>query len=297
MVVDEGLGPTTLNKSFQSLLGAFRSLESEVSMIVSKVAESVPSGAIARLAKSAMSKGVDGASVARVWASMFGDGSDLHGRLDVVCEGFERISSEVTQLREREVLLAGGVSELRSHGVQVQEALAGLARIQGRDLSRMRASADATRSFEHLALRRDEHITRLIRDLTVQRSQLERISEKVSRLERSGEDPARDEAVNARLGEIRRRMRKLETSVDETRKLQAQGTQGALQTMELVRERLTRLEGRMAEISREARVKSGRLDALSRHVSSVEGRLSNAIGGGDTVVAVSSSIDPQAAHS
>ncbi len=48
----------------------------------------------------------------------------------------------------------------------------------------------------------------------------------------------------------------------------------------------------MAEMSREARAKGGRLDALARHVAGVETRLTSALGeGGRPVVAVATEID------
>ena len=153
----------------------------------------------------------------------------------------------------------------------------------------MRQAEWATEKVETLSKRRDEHITRLIRDTTVQRSQLERLSEEVARM-------AQPEVEDgAKLDAIRERVQHVETSFQDLRRLNKEGSQGAMQGLEVIRERLARLEARTAEISREARAKSGRLDALSRHVATVEGRLSSAIGQAtETVVGVPQGLDQPA---
>ncbi len=53
-----------------------------------------------------------------------------------------------------------------------------------------------------------------------------------------------------------------------------------------------KLECRVQEMTREARAKGGRLDALARHVAGVETRLTTALGqGGKPVVPVAADID------
>jgi len=241
------------------------------------------------------------------------------------------VMAEVGQLKERERLLAGSLGQMRARAARFESALEGVARQQGRSRARVGAASDrsaalvarslerfehalealarlqgrsaqrmrqvewATEKVETLSRRRDEHITRLIRDTTVQRSQLERLSEEVAHLaqpEREGDETRRAvEEIDA----IRERVQHVETSFHDLRRLNKEGSQGAMHGLEVIRERLARLEARTAEISREARAKSGRLDALSRHVATVEGRLSSAIGKAtETVVGVPQGLDQPA---
>jgi hypothetical protein len=82
---------------------------------------------------------------------------------------------QVARLREREVALAGGLSQLRARAARFDEALAGLARVQGRCAARLRAQDSRSDRVENLAARRDDHITRLIRDTAAQRADMERL--------------------------------------------------------------------------------------------------------------------------
>jgi len=96
----------------------------------------------------------------------------------------------------------------------------------------------------------------------------------------------------AKLGELIGKLEALENKVDDFRKLHKAGTQGVIDSLEGMRERIGRMEGRVAEMSREARAKGGRLDALARHVAGVESRMAMALGkGGKPVVAVATEID------
>lgn len=240
------------------------------------------------------------------------------------------VMTEVGQLKERERLLAGSLGQMRARAARFESALEGvarqqgrsrarveaaskrsatlvahslerfehalegLARLQGRSAQRMRQAEWATEKVETLSRRRDEHITRLIRDTTVQRSHLERLSEEVAHLAQPDRGDETQRAAEE-LSAIRERVQQVETSFHDLRRLNKEGSQGAMHGLEVIRERLARLEARTAEISREARAKSGRLDALSRHVATVEGRLSSAIGKAtETVVGVPQSVDQPA---
>jgi len=286
-MVDEGLGPTTLGKSVHSLWNAARSLESEMAMVVDRISNLLPSGVLAQAGKVLAA----GAPFAFRFGTREEQGAEFCEKFDLLQVKLDDVVSQVAELRERETLLAGGVSQLGARTVRFERALAGLARVQGRYGARMKQSAGTAERLEDLATRRDEHITRVTRDLTVQRSQLERVSERLSYLDRrtSESDP---EVTVSVLGDLRGRIGKIEAGYASTRQLQKDGTQGTLHALELTRERLTRLESRITEISREALAKTGRLDALSRHVSSVEGRLSRAIGAVEEPVArVASNVD------
>jgi chromosome segregation ATPase len=92
--------------------------------------------------------------------------------------------------------------------------------------------------------------------------------------------------------DLRQRVGVVEKGFSELKTLRQSSAQGMLQGLEDLRERISKLEVRIAEMSREARAKSGRLDALSRHVGRVEGRLTTALGGpAHPVVAVVSEMD------
>ena len=88
-------------------------------------------------------------------------------------------------------------------------------------------------------------------------------------------------------GDENDRLSRIEAQVGDLKRLQKSGIQSAIDSLDGLRDRVGRLEARAAEMSREARAKTGRLDALARHVSSVEGKLTTAIGkGGGNVVTV-----------
>lgn len=72
----------------------------------------------------------------------------------------------------------------------------------------------------------------------------------------------------------------VETGLGALEGTQKSGARGLLDGLENTRDRIVRLETRAAEMSREAKAKTGRLDALARHVASVEGRLVTAMGAG-----------------
>jgi ABC-type transporter Mla subunit MlaD len=198
---------------------------------------------------------------------------------------------QVAKLREREIALAGGVSQLRARAARFDEALAGLARVQGKYVARQDAHAGRADDLERLTRRRDDHITRLIRDTVSQRAELERVSQQLgeARVEQTeSPSPAAEVAMNELLGKLQA----LESKVDDFRKLHKAGTQGVIDSLEGMRERIGRVEARVAEMSRESRAKGGRLDALARHVAGVESRMAMALGkGGKPVVAAASEID------
>ena len=75
----------------------------------------------------------------------------------------------------------------------------------------------------------------------------------------------------------------LEAQLGDLQRSQKNGIQTAIESLDSLRERVGRLESRSAEMSREAQAKTGRLDALARHVAKVEGPLTTVTrkGGGD----------------
>ncbi len=260
-------------------------------MIMDKVSQLLPSGFLNQAGKALAAAG----PIAFAFGLQSEESRRFAEQLQLVRADLDVVSSQVSELRERETLLAGGVSRLGARTVRFERALAALARVQGRYSARMKMASGTAERLERLATRRDEHITRVTRDLTVQRSQLERVSGEVSRLESRTSDANAGSAVAGLVEDLQGRVHGIEAEHQETRRLQKDGTQGTLHALELTRERLTRLEGRITEISREALAKTGRLDALSRHVSSVEGRLSKAIGVGEPVVRAAPKIDLQEA--
>jgi hypothetical protein len=197
------------------------------------------------------------------------------------------ILDEFGQVREREIATAGGLSQLRTRAARFEEALAGLARLQGRLVARSDEQLTKAQEVEQMAGRRDDHITRLIRDHAAQRAELEHLAR------RSAETDTRAQQWERRLDVVEvetredSRVGQLESLLDDLKRSQKNGIQGAVESLDGLRERVGRLEARSAEMTREARAKTGRLDALARHVSSVEGRLTTAIGkGGGNVVTV-----------
>jgi chromosome segregation ATPase len=197
------------------------------------------------------------------------------------------VLDELGRMREREIAMAGGLSQIRTRAARFDEAIGGLARVQGRLVARLDEQAERAQEVELMAGRRDDHITRLIRDHAAQRAELERLSRRSAeadkqaaswqkRLDLAEADSFDDE-----------RMARLEDGVDDLKRAQKNGIQGAIESLDGLRERVGRLEARSAEMTRESRAKTGRLDALARHVASVEGRLTTAIGkGGGNVVTV-----------
>lgn len=197
------------------------------------------------------------------------------------------VLDELGRMREREIATAGGMSQLRTRAARFDEALGGLARVQGRLVARLDDQAERAQEVEQMAGRRDDHITRLIRDHAAQRAELERLAR------RAGEADKQAASWQKRLDLAEadsfdeKRMAQIEDEVDDLKRSQKNGIQGAIESLDGLRERVGRLEARSAEMTRESRAKTGRLDALARHVASVEGRLTTAIGkGGGNVVTV-----------
>ena len=77
---------------------------------------------------------------------------------------------------------------------------------------------------------------------------------------------------------VRSRLDAFERDFDDFKAVQKNSTHGALEGFEGVRTRLSKLEARGSDMAREARARSGRLDALSAHVVSVERKLDAALG-------------------
>jgi chromosome segregation ATPase len=194
---------------------------------------------------------------------------------------------DLSGVHEREIALSGGLSQLRTRATRFDEALIGLARVQGRMVARLEAQTVRADEVEKLAGRRDDHITRLIRDTAAQRGEIERLARRVGEVDQRDADFRRRlELVEVGADENDRLVR-VESQVSDLKRLQKTGIQSARESLDGLRDRVGRLEARAAEMSREARAKSGRLDALARHVASVEGRLTTAIGkGGGNVVTV-----------
>lgn len=287
---DDRVGATSVGKSLRSLLEALRSLEREVEVVFERAAGR-PTDAVFRVLRTLMSaqKGLRTTRILRDVAAFGRAGqaerswSDFFGLVDQasvesIRQDLRELFEQVARLREREVALAGGLSQLRARAARFDDALAGLARVQGRYVARMVAQQARAERVEHLAYRRDDHITRLIRDTAAQRADIERLVREMEddRRDRATRDSETDASAAAMATD---RLQGVERRLDEMRTAQKTGTQSVIDTLESLRERLGRLEARAVEMSREARAKTGRLDALARHVASVEGRLSSAIGG------------------
>lgn len=287
---DDRIGATSVGKSIRSLLEALRSLEREVEVVFERATER-PTDVVLRVLRAFADaqKGLhpsrlirDIASfsgmgeTARKWTDLFGLADQ--GSLESIRNDLRELFEQVARLREREVALAGGLSQLRARAARFDDALAGLARVQGRYVARMAAQQARAERVEHLAYRRDDHITRLIRDTAAQRSDIERLVREMEDDRRVREARAPESEVAAPVMDTGR-LQVVERQFEELRKAQKTGTQSVIDTLESLRERLSRLEARAIEMSREARAKTGRLDALARHVASVDGRLSTAIGG------------------
>jgi chromosome segregation ATPase len=303
---EERIGSSSIGKSVRSLLDALASLEKEIEVVFERAGggKSVDSifEAIARLMSGPgfefgsvfrlLDAAPDRASIGRGIGGVLGLADERS--VDEIRRQVSELGEQVARLREREVALAGGLSQLRARSARFDEALAGLARVQGRCAARLGAHADKAEQVEILAGRRDDHITRLIRDTAAQRAELERVSRTVDENVSNAAAERLSAVADAGSSESARseQFAKLEKQLLELKKTHKNGAEGTIETLELVRDRLGRLESRAAEMSREARAKTGRLDALARHVSTVEGRLATAIGKrDDSVVPVGSSMD------
>jgi chromosome segregation ATPase len=288
-MADDRVGTTSVGKSIRSLVEAMRSLENEGELLLQKLTER-PTDRVRAFARLAASLSRSAAStdffsflraesstapqprMMRRWAEVLGltDDAAVEGLRSQIAELFEQVG----RLREREVALAGGVSQLRARAASFEDALAGLARVQGRFSARLGLQHERSDNVERLAQRRDDHITRLIRDTAAQRAEIERLVGEIqeARKKQAEQPDPPDRAVaDERLVAVQRQF-------EDFRKTQKTAGQGVIDALEGLRERLARIESRSVEMSREARAKTGRIDALARHMSLVEGRLSSAMG-------------------
>ena len=305
---EEELGSPGIAKSVRSLVEALTTLEREAEMIFDRANASsatAMAGFVGRAAADVGRKaaaGLDIAALLRRAAEI--DFSPLaraltgalgladEASLEAVRADMREVIEQVARLRERELALAGGVSQLRAKTARFEEALAGVARVQGKCVARLDGQVDGARKLEHLAARRDDHITRLIRDTAGQRAELERITRELETMKAREKEtePAAD--VSREVSDVRAKVGQLETQYADLKKLQTGSTQRIIETLESMRDRVGKLELRAAEMSREARAKAGRLDALARHVATVEGRLTTAIGTpADAIVPVAPDVD------
>lgn len=303
---DDRVGATSVGKSVRSLLEALRSLEREAEIVFERATER-PTDAVLRVLRlfTEAQKGLRPPQVLRMlrdivpfprtgqpypsWGELLGLVDQAS--LEAIREQLKELFEQVARLREREVALAGGLSQLRARAARFDDALAGLARVQGRYMARMSTQQSRAERVEHLAYRRDDHITRLIRDTAAQRAEVERLVQEMEEDRRRREVEAQHaEPISAPADSGR--LQAVERAFDELRKAQKTGTQSVIDTLESLRERLARLEARAIEMSREARAKSGRIDALARHVATVDGRLSSAMGrGAGAMVAANDKVD------
>ena len=287
---DERVGAASVGKSVRSLLDALRSLEREVEFVFERATEAPASGlrsaAVRLLRAIAYARSVDWTKILRAGmtpadlfdpktvARLFGLADDA--ALTEVRAQVGDLIDQVARLREREVALAGGLSQLRARAARFDEALAGLARVQGRCAARLRIQDARSDRVENLAGRRDDHITRLIRDTAAQRADMERLVRNIE--EERGRRASELREAAAAQPDVDGRMQTFERKFDDLKRAQQTGTQSVVDTLEVLRDRIGKLEARAAEMSREARAKTGRIDALTRHVAVVEGRLTSAIG-------------------
>ena len=287
---DDRVGAASVGKSVRSLLDALRSLEREVEFVFERATEA-PAGGLRRAAAQLLraigyARSVDWARMLRAGgtpadlfdprnvAKMFGLADDA--ALAEVRAQVGDLIDQVARLREREVALAGGLSQLRARAARFDEALAGLARVQGRCAARLRMQEARSDRVESLAGRRDDHITRLIRDTAAQRADMERLVRNIE--EERGRRASELREATAAQPEVDGRIQAFERKFDDMKRAQQTGAQSVVDTLEVLRDRVGKLEARAAEMSREARAKTGRIDTLARHVAVVEGRLTSAIG-------------------
>jgi chromosome segregation ATPase len=289
---DDHIGATSVGKSVRSLLEALRSLEREVEVVFERATER-PTYAVLSVLRmfGEAQRGLRRPQMVRVlrdiarfprsrevaqkWSEMLGLAD--RASLEAIREQLRELFEQVARLREREVALAGGLSQLRARAARFDDALAGLARVQGRYVAKLAAQQVRGERVEHLAYRRDDHITRLIRDTAAQRAEIERLVHEMEEA-RQSRKPSSPEVETNPVPLEAGRLQAVERAFEELRKAQKTGTQTVIDTLESLRERLARLEARAVEMSREARAKSGRIEALARHMASVDGRLSSAIG-------------------
>jgi len=288
---EDEFGFPGFGKSVRSLLDALSTLEREAGIVLERAAGSSMGGMGSIWSK--LAEGLERAGsvdlhvllsrAGRVdlsaWGKTVAAALGLAGDAELVAvrDEVREMIEQIARLRERELALAGGVSQLRSRAARFEEALAGLARVQGKCVARLDGQVERAHELERLAARRDGHITRLIRDTAGQRAELERLSSELAVDRRSiGEDTLA--GTRREIGEIRAKVGQIESGYADLKKLHAGSTQRVIETLESIRDRVAKLESRAAEMSREARAKAGRLDALARHVATVEGRLSTAIG-------------------
>jgi chromosome segregation ATPase len=304
---EDDLGSPGIAKSVRSLVEALVTFEREAEMILGHASAASAANAATYFAKLVTATGrravssvdlpgliekamqLDVSALTRLISAAFGLADEAS--LEEVRSEVRDVVEQVSRLRERELAVAGGVSQLRARAARFEEALAGLARVQGKCVARLDGQVDRGRALENLAARRDDHITRLIRDTAGQRAELERVARDLDAVKQgAAEAPGRD--TSQEITEIRAKIGQLETHYGDLKKLQSGSAQRVIDTLESLRDRVSKLEARAAEMSREARAKAGRLDALARHVATVEGRLTSAIGKpGDPIVAVSSDVD------
>jgi len=304
---EERVGATSVGKSIRSLLEALRSLEREVEVVFERATER-PTDAVLKVLRALgeaqkgvrapqmfrilreIAHGARRGHAARKWGEYLGLADQAS--LEAIREQVRELLEQVARLREREVALAGGLSQLRARAARFDDALAGLARVQGRYVARMSAQQSRAERVEQLAYRRDDHITRLIRDTAAQRAEIERLVREMEEEKQGRNSSSSDSAPNS-LPSDDGRLHAVERAFEELRKAQKVGTQSVIDTLESLRERLGRLEARAVEMSREARAKSGRIEALARHVATVDGRLSSAIGsrGSNAMVTTGESVE------
>ncbi len=279
-MVDVGYGSPGLGKSLRSLVEILRGLEREVEILFER-SGGEPSDSVGDrlsgwralapwLGGLARSWAPEPAVLAREMARLAGlaDAASLQAlRADL-----ERLAARVAEGGGRDRELAGEIGRLRALVARLEGSVEGVARVQGRSLARLRAQQRQLQHVERLTARRDDHITRLIRDTAGQRAELEKLASRVS-----GEGAPPAEAI-ARLDETRKRLEQVESRLSDLRRMQSAGAQNVIETLESIRDRVARLEVRAAEMTREARAKGGRLDALARHVANVDNRLSAALG-------------------
>jgi chromosome segregation ATPase len=288
---DDRVGAASVGKSVRSLLEALRSLEREIEVVFERATEGPANGvrrAAARFVRGTFSaSSVDVAALLRAGGVLSAEGFGTKAiarflgladdaALEEVKAQVGDLLDQVARLREREVALAGGLSQLRARAARFDEALAGLARVQGRCAARLRTQDSRSDRVETLAGRRDDHITRLIRDTAAQRAEMERLVRDIEDERRKRAAELRETTVAAPA--VDNRIQTVERQFDDLKRAQKTGTQSVIDSLESLRDRIGKLEARAAEMSREARAKTGRIDALTRHVAVVESRLSSAMG-------------------
>ena len=279
-MVDVGYGSPGLGKSLRSLVDILRGLEREVEILFERSGGDPDASVDDRrsgwralapwLGGFARAWAPEPAALAREIARLAGlaDAASLHAlRADL-----ERLAARVADGGARDRAVADEIRRLRALVARLEGSVEGMARMQGRTLARLRAHQRQLRHVERLTTRRDDHITRLIRDTAGQRAELEKLAGR-----HSGESGPPAEAAT-RLDETRKRLEQVESRLSDLRRMQSAGAQNVIETLESIRDRVARLEVRAAEMTREARAKGGRLDALARHVANVDNRLSAALG-------------------